>query len=330
MIVKTPKIKKRYKFLYFLLVFVLTLTSTFGIIVNVGEQRLKNNLIVGSDDASPEYDNDDADIYVDGKSLYYNKDLINILFMGIDKANTAGTGQGQADALFLVSLDTAGKLINIFVISRNAVTEIDLFNASGEKFGTEKKQICLAYAYGNNDKQSAENCVNSVSKLFYGIPINAYYALRMNFISQITDAVGGVDVTLAEDVIKEFPNNRVGDRLTLLGDNVLPYLRARGESNGPRSARHKTFIQSFIKSAKSALIKDISLPVKVYDSLSKNANSSINPSSITYLATKCLNADFKIHNVEGEYGFDGKYETFDVDEEKLYDLVIKSFYTEKQ
>ena len=57
--------------------------------------------------------------------------------MGVDKDelgtvnNVVGTG-GQADALYLIAIDTDNGVTTTFQISRNAMVDIDLYNTAGD------------------------------------------------------------------------------------------------------------------------------------------------------------------------------------------------------
>ncbi|MGI6279468.1 MAG: LCP family protein [Acutalibacteraceae bacterium] len=320
------KHKKLFIVLALILVFILTFVTTFMIIANIGKKKLRDSLL--SDEKFDKVGNiiDDDVIEYNGKHYYYNEDLINILLIGVDKKDFTGEERGQADALYLISLDTKTDKVNILGISRNTLADIDVLDLEGEAFGTEHKQICLAYAYGGNDTDSSENCVRAVSRLLYGVPINNYYTLHMKSIAEIVDSVGGVKVKIPEDTSSPDFINKRGQTVTLKGESAINFLRMRGESNAPRLERHKEFIASFVDSAKKATLKDLTLPVKVYNKLSKAAITNIDSSSFVYLASKALDLDVKILNIAGQSGLDGQYETFEVDEDQLKELVINSFY----
>lgn len=330
MTAKTLKHKKLIITLAIILIFIITFITAFFIILKIGEYKLKNSLIADEKiNLSDDFDYS-ADVYHNGKAYNYNDNLINILLIGVDKYTFLRDSQGQADALYLISLDTEKNNVNIFSISRNSITDVDIFDADGKYYASEKKQICLSYSYGKTDEQSSENCVKSVSRMFYGIPINSYYTLYLDAIADIVDSVGGVNVTFNEDLLSDFPNNKKGDKLLLKGADALKYLRARGESNAPRLERQKAFISEFVNSAKKAALKDFSLPVDMFNKLKKESVTNIDATSVAYLASKAVSSDFSILSVDGKSGFDGTYETFEVDEDKLYEQVLKAFYKEKK
>lgn len=324
------KHKKLIIALSIVLIFFLTLIITFFAIIKIGEFRLKKDLLADEKiELSDDYDYS-ADVYHNGKAYYYNEDIVNVLILGIDEFIETKQAQGQADAIYLASIDTKGNQVNIFAISRNSLVDVDVFGADGKYYATKNQQICLSYAYGKSDEQSSLNCAKSVSRLFYGIPISAYYTIYFDAVSDIVDSVGSVEVVLNEELPLIFPNKSKGDKIVINGDNALKYLTARGESNAPRLERQKEFINAFLALAKTKTVKDLSLPVDIYKKISKRTATNIDASSVAYMASQLLNAKINTINVEGVSGFDGKYETFEVDEEKLYNLVLEKFYVTKK
>lgn len=330
MTAKPIKHKKLLIILSIILIFLITFAATIFIIIKVGENRLKNDLLADEQiDFSDDYDYS-ADVYHNGKAYNYNDKIVNILLLGVDKFTDLRKSQGQADAIYLVSLNTDKKVVNIFGISRNTLVDVDVFATEGNYYATERQQICLAYAYGKTDEQSSLNCAKSVSKLFFGIPINAYYTVYLDAIDDIMNSIGSFEVILNEDLPLAFPDKSKGDTLLINGDNAVKYLRARGESNAPRLERQKDFINKFISSAKSAVAKDLSLPVDIYKKIAKQSVTDITSSSVAYMASELINAKFNTISIEGISGSDGTYETFEADEEKLYQKVIDYFYVEKK
>lgn len=326
---KPLKHKKLIIVLAVILAFILTFVATFFIMVKVGEARLRKNLVTDETVETSEDLSQDEAVYYNGKAHYYNKDLVNILLIGVDREAESKTDQGQADALYLVSVDTERNNVNIMSISRNTLTDVDILDSQGDVYGTEREQICLAYSYGKTDVSSSENCTKAVSNLLYGVPISGYYTIHMSSIGDIVDAVGGVTVTIPKDANEGCFYDRLGQTVTLKGEEAVTYLRMRGDSNAPRLERHKAFIGSFVNSAKTAVKNDLTLPFKMANKLSKEAVTNIDTSSVVYLATKALNWKLNFLSIEGKSGFDGQYETFEADEEKLQELVLNSFYNVK-
>lgn len=312
-----------------IMVFIITLVSAFFIMVKVGEIRLKNSLVAGEKLEATEDNIDENAIYHNNKAYYYNENLINLLLIGVDAEKNNKGSQGQADALYLVSVDTKNSNVKIFSISRNTLCEIDILDIDGNSFSTEERQICLAYSYGKDDANSSQNCVKALSRFLYNIPINGYYTIHQDSISDIVNSVGGVKVTITENEKDSLFSEQIGQTITLRGNDALSYLQTRGDSNGPRVERHTKFIKSFINSAKTAIKKDLSLPFKIANKLSRKAVTDIDISSAVYLATEAIDWKIDFISVNGEYSIKDNLEILTVDDKDLKELVLGNFYIAK-
>lgn len=308
---------------------ILGLVSAFFVVRKVGENALRKrqeNAQVVFPSGNPESLPDEADAYYNGSAYDYKDSLINILLLGVDRNKPNESYSHQADAIYLISLDSDVKSVKVIAISRNTLTEVDTYDINGNYFSTVKQQICLAYTYGKDDNASSENTVKAVSNFLYGVPISGYYTVFMNSVADIVDAVGGVPVTVTEDLTSVDPRMKQGAEITVTGKNAVGYLQHRGDSNAPRLERQKDFISSFVGRAKSAMLKDLSLPLKMYNKLAENTVTNVTSASAVYLASEALNADFQIIGIEGESGTDGTYETFVPYENQLYEMILDVFY----
>lgn len=326
----SPKIKKSKKKLIIILSVVLSvilvLVSAFFITLKIGEMKLRKNLVANETIKNEDDSLSDNAVYHNGKAYYYNENLINLLLIGVDRESNSTAKNGQADALYLVSVDTKQDKVKILGISRNTLCKMNVYGSDGKPYGTEDAQICLAYAYGNDDVTSSENCASAVSNLLFNIPVNGYYTIYFDSLSKIVNMVGGVRVTVPADTLDPQFANIKGKSAVLDGTKAISFLRMRNDSNAPRVERHKEFISGFINSAKSAVKKDLSLPVKIANKLSSESVTNIDVSGMLYLATEALNWDIEFINISGEYSIEGDLEIFTVDEEKLKDTVIDNFY----
>lgn len=146
---------------------------------------------------------EDNTIEWNGKRYTYNNNLINILFLGIDHANDIDTSYmpgdaGQADCIMLLSLDKETKEGRILQINRNTMTQIDTYDSTGSAFGTVNAQLATQYAYCIGGSRSCWATEKTVKKLLYNLPISGYFALSVDGIPEINDALGGVTVEISE------------------------------------------------------------------------------------------------------------------------------------
>ncbi len=341
-----PKKSKRKKLkkiiiivLCILLSIVLILVSTFFILVYIGKKQFHQNDTHIVNDAVT-IEDDDTITYKD-KKYVLNKDIISILVIGIDRENindNLGNGNnGQADVIFIAALDTKTNRATIIPISRETMVDVNIYSTSGKYVGTEKEQICLAYAYGSSPKESSENVMTSVKRLFYGINISNYVAIEMEGISKLTDMVGGVELTCIEsfDYFGQKYYTK-GESLSLNGKTAISYIQYRGtdlEANDRRMQRQKQFLSALISKAGNAILSDFTMLGSLYGDLSPYFSSNISIAQLTYLANECLTVNFgdlfNYESIEGELIQGEKWVEFTPDEEALLDLIVDVFYKAK-
>ena len=124
-------------------------------------------------------------------------------------------------------MDKSKDEIKMISISRDTMTQIKTFDYKGNYLGKSKNHLGLAYSFGDGKVTSCQYMVDAVSNLFYGMPINGYVALNMNAVGMINDAVGGVTVTVPEDMTQVDPSFAEGATVTLTGDQALKFTRYR-------------------------------------------------------------------------------------------------------
>lgn len=187
-------------------------------------------------DASQEeasYELQEGQIRYNGKTYQYKENLMNILCLGIDsrdgiaKEKTPGKA-GQADCVILAVLDDDAKTIQLINISRDSMVPVHVYATDGSFVEDRTEQLALQYAYGNGRDWSCQLMEEAVSDLFYGLPIHGYCALSMNSIADLNDAVGGVTVTVPEELAELKPNLfTAGETVTLKGDLAYHFVHDR-------------------------------------------------------------------------------------------------------
>lgn len=275
-----------------------------------------------------------------GKTYVYKQDVLTFLIMGVDKKGEVQASDnlfkgGQADALFLAVLDPTDKKISIVGINRDTMTEISVFDRNGLYAGREVQQIALAHAYGDGLEESCENTVEAVSRLFYGLPIHGYCALNMSVISNINDAVGGIDVIIPESAAGLADNWQVGDAVHLMGEDAYTFIHHRdtkqAQSAEARLERQKQYLKAFVAQAKTAMKKDMTLPVTLYSQMTPYMVTDISADEVVYLAGEALSYSFDegdIYSMEGHVEMGEQFEEFYADETALYELILQVFYDE--
>lgn len=296
-----------------------------------------------SKEAEVSYELQEGQIRYNGKTYQYRDNLTNILCLGIDsrdgiaKEKTPGKG-GQADCVILAVLDDEAKTIQLINISRDSMVPVHVYATDGSYVEDRTEQLALQYAYGNGRDWSCQLMEQAVSDLFYGLPIHGYCALSMNSIADLNDAVGGVTVTIPEELAKMQPKLfTAGTTVTLKGDLAYHFVHDRDyksadiASNNKRIARQKTYAVAFVNQMKQGMKEDLSLPVKLYSTAEKQMVTSISLDQAVYLCTEYMNSSFdtdNIYTIDGEVTMGEEYAEFNVDDDALYQLILDVFYEE--
>ncbi len=278
-------------------------------------------------------------IRYNGKIYAYNEDILTFLFMGIDKntevKEVENTKGGQADALFLLVLDTKTKEAEMIGINRDTMTDIMVYGDYGAYIKSTNAQIALQHAFGDGGKNSAEYTVDAVSKLMYQLPIHGYCALNMVAIPVVNDAVGGVEVTCLEDLTKYDGTLVKNENITLMGKSSFWYVKVRDvnefNSNGSRLMRQKQYLTAFTDKLKKNIKSDPALALEIYQMVTPYMTTNITVDEVTYLATEIPAYQFhkdNVHMIKGNTVMGEEYEEFHVDEISLKQLIIDIFYEE--
>lgn len=270
----------------------------------------------------------------------YNEDILTFLIMGIDKNSDVrkvaeGTDAGQADALFLAVMNPGEKTVSVIGINRNTMADIDIYNEEGAYVTTTKAQIAVQHGFGNGVEESCEYQKKAVAKLFYGLPVHGYAAINMSAIPTINDAVGGVEVTVLEDLTAKDASLVKDARVHLTGEAAFWYVKyrdiSRFASADRRLERQKQYLEAFIGAAKDAVKKDIATVVSLYRAVSAQMVTDISIDEAVYLASVLADYQFNADNfymLKGETVTGEKFEEFYADEEALYEMILDIFYEE--
>ena len=291
-----------------------------------------------TDDASvSSEENTSESITYKGKTYVYNDHLSNYLFMGIDTKGdmeTAESGNaGQADAVFLVSVDRVTKELQVISIPRDTMTEIEMFSVSRKSLGLMENHINLQYAQGDGKTESCELMETAVSKLLGGIPVHGYCSVNMDGIPVMTEAAGNVQVVIPDNSLEEVnPEFTEGAEVTLTKDNVEQFVRyrdtGREQSALVRQDRQKIFIEAYMKKAQEQYAKDASFVTGLYESMKPYMVTNMGNDLFVKLLSAAQEGKSSVHTLPGK-GAQGEYfDEYRVDEEALQEMIISVFYRE--
>lgn len=269
-----------------------------------------------------------------GKQYRYNNRNRNVLILGIDQneefqASYKAGEAGQADFLLLLSTNKDTGKTKILEIHRNSMTSVDHYDDSGSYIQSVNQQITLQYAYGIGGKQSCRATEKTVSELLYNLEIDGYIAINAKGIEEITDALGGVDVTITDDYTALDERYRSGSTLHMDGASVKTFIQKRDvdefDSATDRMKRQTDFMVSLIQQFSGTSTEEL------YKTLQQYMNTYI----ITDLSVDEVNVFMSeefdtedILTVPGKTIMGEQYEEYIVDEEALQDLIISNYYKE--
>lgn len=238
----------------------------------------------------------------------------------------------QADFLMLLVLDTDANTAQMIQLNRDTMTDVPWLDVLGNYGGTEYKQLCLAFNYGDGGAKSCKNTVDAVSSLLFNAPIQGYIQVPLSAISTLNDLVGGVPVTITEDLTAIDPAFVQGANVRLRGAQAEKFVRARmaleDDTNLSRMRRQRDYLDSFQKCARDAFNSDSNFAVKMLEKMSDYLQSNLTAQQLSDLITRLdRSAVSPIRYAEGELVLGEEHYEFYVDRDSLWKLV-KAAYCE--
>ena len=289
---------------------------------------------------SPFTDKDiDVALEYGGKKYCYRDDIDTILVMGIDKYEDEITEDSynndqRADFLMLLVIDHARDTYSTIQINRDTIAEMNVLGVGGKKVGTVTQQIALAHTYGSGSQDSCRNTVRAVSLLFGGLHIDRYVAMTMDAVGFVNDLVGGVTVTVEDDLTVFDESLAPGAEVTLTGEQALIYVRYRGgledSSNLARMKRQQQYLDALYAQLEKFAVD--------HDDLSTEDASEL----ISYVTSDCSTSEledladiFEVYKSEGIAELEGELRLgqnmeFYPDEKSIKELLVRFFCEEKK
>lgn len=271
-----------------------------------------------------------------GETYKYNDHLSNYLFLGIDTREAVDTYQsqadaGQADAIFLVSMDRATEKIKVLFIPRDSMTRIETFNPYGQSLGETTDHLNIQYAFGDGKEKSCELMKTAVSDMLDGLPIQGYCSMNMDGISVITDFVGGIQLTIPDDSLADVnPEYKKGAVVDITGETAEQFVRYRDidktQSALVRQERQKTFLQALVQKAQEKAGEDAGFVTGLYDSVKSYTVTNMGNDIFAKLLAASQNGITDTETVPGEGTHGENFDEYHIDEDALSDLIISMFY----
>ena len=282
-------------------------------------------------------------IEYNGKKYKYNENIFAVAFLGIDRENfeTDVTEDfvGVSDAMMVIAVDTDTGKAKVIALPREIMAEMNTYyDGTDEIRKQEVHQLYLAYSYGGGGELSCENAVETISRVLYNVSIPYYYALDLDGIAALNDAIGGVVIKSKRD-FSEY-DIKSGDVVTLKGDMAQSYVRSRDTQQVggslERLDRQVQYVETFAMQVAPAVMKDFTTLSRLYRVGSQYSQTNLSLNDATYIASLMLSkgaVSFDTYTIQGKMeGYEDEaledtvHAAFYPDEESLMQTVLDVFY----
>lgn len=293
-----------------------------------------------------DWDGDDRDLYADDSGLdeiYYKDELYiqkpnveTILCIGIDKFKDSSQeaeyiNTEQSDFLLALIIDHKSKSYTALQINRDTMTDITMLGLGGDVAGSFVGQIALAHTYGSGGADSSQNTVNAVSNLLSGAKIDHYLTTTMDAVSAVNDYVGGVEITLDEDLTSIDESFVKGATVTLSGNDALRFVRSRtgvGDgSNLSRMERQKDYMAALKEALDRKGSENAGFLLGALDIISDYLLTDCDAFELSDIANAVYDYNFAgFEYIKGEAVLGDEFMEYYIDRDALDELVIGLYY----
>lgn len=253
----------------------------------------------------------DNTVYLNSELYGFDHRLETFLFVGTDNSGNADPEDyhgPMADFLLLMVLDHTQDTIGYIQIDRNTVTEVNELEPDGKLRGIHNIQICTAHWYGRNPEMCAENTVDAVKHYLGELEnIDGYFVINMKDIGTLNHTVGGVEVTVQDDMDAGVSDAFTpGETLVLDDRQAEQFLRMRrieGDvgQNAERMSRQRQYMAAFFDKVRQRTVENPRFGVELWEMLKDVAVTNMNGNDFSRIAQKLLKGENKgIHTIQGE------------------------------
>lgn len=244
--------------------------------------------------------NDDGTVTWNGETWKRNTYIHAILCLGVDKKRNLkgiepGGDTGATDGIFLIVHDTAHDLMKVIMIPRDSMLYIDIPGPDGT-VTRSYDHLSLAFTDGEGREKSAEASLKAAEDLLCGLTINHYMAGDLAILAEVNDLVGGVTVTVPDDLTNVNPDWAEGREITLHGNEAERFIRYRDTnidgSPVERMEQHKTYIEGFYDVLLEKSKRDSSIVAKLCDTIEKSIVSDMSKGEYERFALDGLSCGF--------------------------------------
>ncbi|MDO4483117.1 MAG: LCP family protein [Clostridia bacterium] len=272
-------------------------------------------------------------ITVNGRQYAQRGRLDTLLMLGIDQSGNVTSADhrsgGQADFLRLLVVDHEQKRVTQIELDRDTVVPITVLSVTGVRRGTREAQICLAHAFGDGKLESNALTAEAVSRLL-NVPIRNTLSVNLDSIPVINDFVGGVTVTVEDDLTAADPTLTPGAVVTLTGKQAEAFVRSRrgvGDGSNPqRMKRQQVYISGLMTRLKARMDENQNTIPQLTEALGSSLCTDISRGRLTNDAWVARDYEQVYVTIPGTSAVKNGFRVFYCDEQALAQLVLDVFY----
>lgn len=323
--------KKPWKALI-LLLSVLVICAAGFIVAGRLEEQAHQEVVTGEEGSYGEMPR----ITWEGETYRMKSGIHTILVIGYDKNSTdervGFRDGGQCDFLMLLVVNDKDRTVRQLHIDRDTMTRISTLGQSGHPSGSKVLQICLAHAYGDSAEVNDRMTRQAVEGFLPGVKVDGSISMGFDFIERFNHLIGGVTVTLEDDLTGQDPAMKAGATLNLTDRQAFHFCHARMNTgdglNTSRMHRQRVYIDAASKKMLSRMKQDGEFARTMVDSVYDITNCTLSRgrliNEINRAATYTLLSQEILPSVH-MLGSDG-YMQCHVEEKDVMAWVLDAFY----
>lgn len=187
-------------------------------------------------------------------SVWQGKTYLNILVLGVDRRPDGG--DQNSDVIIVARVDLIAETVSAVSLPRDLLVEVP---------GVYSGKINGAYNAGveaaPDDPTAGVVMIRDTIETLYQIPIHGYVLVDFDGFQEVVDAVGGIDITVAEPIVDEaYPTIDYGTERVefeagpqhMDGERALKYVRTRNtDSDDARRGRQIDVLLALFDRGKS-------------------------------------------------------------------------------
>ena len=275
-------------------------------------------------------DSFDGSITYNGARYEKNTKIDTVLFLGIDTSNQTREGigideGGRSDTIILFVIDNENQQITPLEISRDTIVDVDIYDNDGNYLTSGQEQLTMQYSYGRDSRQACNLTREKVSDLLGRTRIDSVISLTVEGIEPIVDSIGGVVLKLEDDQTDIDPDYTKGAVICFDGKHAYDFVHTRDisqrGSNNVRMSRQTQFMMALFETIHR---KGSSVIEIMEESAGEYLYEDIDADSVEHLATYEYAGE--VMNLPGENVAGVIHDEFYIDEERLFEIVLKLFY----